>query len=247
MRTIADLPKADPEEFFAVAGFRRGIPIFPVRRAGHHSLRKTRRSQMKLLRVVLITICVLGVAALALAFSGLYNVSARVPHLAPTALLLEAVRERSIEHHSSKIEWPAASDDQTLAMAGAVHFDATCRKCHGAPGQPQEEFSQGLYPKPPNLSAEEEMSREEIFWVIDNGLKMTGMPSFGVNHAREEIIAMTAFVEKLPELNAGRYARFIEEAKAQGVGEGHHHGESEPDQHPGASPGQTHEDNGHLH
>jgi hypothetical protein len=202
---------------------------------------------MKPFWIVVTTVSALIVAAILFAVSGIYNVSARAPHLAPTSLLLEAVRERSIEHHSSKIEWPTASDDQTLAMAGAVHFDATCRKCHGAPGRPQDEFAQGMYPHPPLLSTGKELDRDEIFWVVDNGLKMTGMPAFGVNHAHEEIIAITAFVEKLPELDDGSYAQFIEKAKMQGGGEGHHHGESESDMHPAESPGQTHELDGHHH
>jgi mono/diheme cytochrome c family protein len=199
---------------------------------------------MKPFWIVISTVGALIVAAILFAVSGIYNVSARVPHLAPTTLLLEGVRERSIEHHSSKIEWPA-SDGPALAMAGAIHFDATCRKCHGAPGIDQEEFAQGLYPKPPNLSAEKEMSREEIFWVIDNGLKMTGMPAFGVNHEHDEIIAMTAFIQKLPELDAGSYAQFIQEAKAQVGDEDHHHGASGHDEHADEPDGHTHDTENH--
>jgi mono/diheme cytochrome c family protein len=200
---------------------------------------------MKPFWIVTSTICVLILAALAYAVSGLYNVSARVPHLTPTALLLEAVRDRSIAHYSSKIKLPAPGDP-TAAMVGAVHFDATCRKCHGAPGKPQEEFAQGLYPKPPLLSeSAKELSREEIFWVIDNGLKMTGMPAFGVNHEREEIIGMTAFIEKLPQLDDQGYVQFVQQAMARGFGEEHHHGASAPDMHSDEPPGHTGGTQGH--
>jgi mono/diheme cytochrome c family protein len=196
---------------------------------------------MKPLWIVLSTVCVLILAAIAFALSGLYNVSARVPHLAPTALLLDAARDRSVAHYSSKIMLPAPGKP-TAAMVGAVHFDATCRKCHGAPGNPQEEFAEGLYPKPPLLSeSAKELTRKEIFWVIDNGLKMTGMPAFGVNHEREEIIGMTAFIEKLPELDAQGYAQFVQQAKAQGFGEGHHPEESAPEKQSDESHGHTHE------
>lgn len=202
---------------------------------------------MKSSWVVLITICVLGAAALGFAFSGLYNVSARVPHLAPTTLLLEAVRERSIEHHSGAIELPAPGDP-AAAMTGAVHFDATCRKCHGAPGKPQEEFAEGLYPKPPSLAeSAKELDRKEIFWIIDNGLKMTGMPAFGVNHQRDEIIALAAFIEKLPELDAQGYAQFVKQAKAHGGGEGHHHGAPGEEMHSDEPGGHSHETESHHH
>lgn len=197
---------------------------------------------MKPISIVLITICALIVAAVAFAVSGLYNVSARVPHLAPTTMLLEMVRNRSISHHSSKVDLPAL-DDPEVAMAGAVHFDATCRKCHGAPGQSQEEFSQGLYPNPPVLSATaRQRSRKEIFWIIDNGLKMTGMPAFGGNHEPEEISAMAAFIKKLPELDEQAYAQFVQQAMAHG-GEDHHHGDSEPHEHPNEPHGHPHESN----
>ena len=200
---------------------------------------------MKPLSIVICTLCALIVAAVAFAVSGLYNVSARVPHLTPTALLLEAARDRSIAHYSSKIELPAQLDPMA-AMVGAVHFDATCRKCHGAPGKPQEEFAEGLYPKPPSLTESAgDLDRKEIFWVIDNGLKMTGMPAFGVNHEPEEIIGMTAFIKKLPELDEQSYTQFVEQALANGLGEDHHHGESAPEVHPDEPHGHSHEDYGH--
>jgi mono/diheme cytochrome c family protein len=152
---------------------------------------------MKPFRIVLSTIGVLIVGVIVFTVSGRYNVSARVPHLAPTALLLEAARDRSIAHYSSKIELPAQADPKA-AMVGAVHFDATCRKCHGAPGKSQEEFAEGLYPKPPSLTESAgELDRKEIFWVIDNGLKMTGMPAFGDNHEREDIIGIWRMTHRI--------------------------------------------------
>lgn len=179
---------------------------------------------MKPLWVVFGTLCILLFAALGFALSGLYNISARVPHLAPTTLLLETVRNRSIARHSNEIMLPSF-DQPEFAQSGAIHFDATCQKCHGAPGQPREEFAQGLYPAPPSLRmAMDGLSREEIFWVISNGLKMTGMPAFGGNHKREDMAGMVAFIEKLPDFDDQDYNRFIEEATAF-IGSKDHHGE----------------------
>jgi hypothetical protein len=60
---------------------------------------------------------------------------------------------------------------------------------------------------------------------------------------------MTAFIEKLPEFDAGSYARFIEEAKAQGGDEGHHYDDeaSAPEGHSDELHGHSHEENGHHH
>lgn len=182
---------------------------------------------MKSFWIVLGTLFVLIGAAMGFALSGIYNVSARVTHFALTSMLLETVREHSITSHSSQIKLPPLTSE--LAQKGAMHFDGTCVKCHGAPGQPQEEFAQGLYPAPPSLeTVMNELSKEEIFWVINNGLKMTGMPAFGINHEREEIVGMTAFIEKLSTLDDQQYRKFVEETREVETGKGHHHHENSP-------------------
>ena len=191
---------------------------------------------MKSLRIVIYTICVLIVFSVGFLLTGLYNISARVPHFAPTLALLELVRDRSIAHHSKTMEAPPLNmNNIELARKGVIHFDETCRKCHGAPGKPREEFAEGLYPAPPHLEGEEnELSPTEIFWVIKNGLKMTGMPAFGINHEIEEIAGMTVFIGKLPNLDAAGYQQFVDEARAVNAG-GHHH------MHEEESPTDTHE------
>lgn len=184
---------------------------------------------MKSFKIVFWTVCVLIIAAVGYAVSGLYNISAEVPHLAPTYMFLEMVRDRSVAHHSKSVDLPAL-DNAALALNGSIHFDETCRKCHGAPGLQQEEFAEGLYPAPPSLeTAMDELNSAEIFWIIENGLKMTGMPAFGINHESEEIAGMTAFIKKLPDLDAAGYRQFVDEAKATATG-GHHHSEEEASQ-----------------
>jgi len=177
---------------------------------------------MKSFWIVLCTLGVLIVIGTAFALSGVYNMSARVPHLAPTFLLLETVRDRAIAHHSKSVEL-SALDNADLVRNGAIHFDETCRKCHGAPGVMREEFAEGLYPEPPALETDmDELRPAEIFWVIENGLKMTGMPSFGINHEKEEIAGMTAFIKRLPELDGDGYRQFVMAAKAEDTGEHYH-------------------------
>ncbi len=203
---------------------------------------------MKPFWISICTVCVLIVAGVGFALSGLYNISATVPHLSPTFMFLEAARERSIAHHSKTVELPAL-DNAELARNGSIHFDETCRKCHGAPGLQQEEFAEGLYPAPPSLeTATDELSPAEIFWVIENGLKMTGMPAFGINHEREEIAGMTAFIEALPELDAAGYRQFIDEAKTLYSGEHHHDlGEVSPETSTSDTQGHIDEDEDHHH
>jgi len=147
-------------------------------------------------------------------FSGIYNVSAMVPHWSITFDILEEARDQSISYHSKGIVAPSLNDPK-MEDAGFHHFQDTCRLCHGAPGIASSEFAQGLYPSPPDLASSDlhqEMNDSEIFWIIKNGLKMTGMPSFGVTHSDQEIWDIVAFIDRLSTLQPDQYKAIVKEA-----------------------------------
>jgi Cytochrome C oxidase, cbb3-type, subunit III len=169
--------------------------------------------------IVICTVGFLAIVSLMSAMSGIYNVSARDPHWALTSFLLETARDHSISRHSANLKLPPLGKPE-LALKGALHFNETCWKCHGAPGINPEEYADGLYPAAPPLeSVATDLKIKNIFWTIDNGIKMTGMPSFGVTHSKDEILAMVAFIEKLPTLDAQRYRQFVDQAKSRFGGE----------------------------
>ena len=62
-----------------------------------------------------------------------------------------------------------------------LHFADHCAICHGNDGSGDTMLGRGLYPKPPDLRAAEtqNLSDGDIFWIIENGVRLTGMPAFG--------------------------------------------------------------------
>jgi hypothetical protein len=66
-----------------------------------------------------------------------------------------------------------------------------------------QKFSEGLQPDPPDLKdIVKEREPAELFWVVKNGIKMTGMPSFGATGvADNEIWTIIAFIKKLPNVS----------------------------------------------
>lgn len=64
--------------------------------------------------------------------------------------------------------------------AGMEHFADHCAICHDNDGSGQTDIGKGLYPKPPDLRQErtQSLSDGEIFWIIQNGVRFTGMPAF---------------------------------------------------------------------
>jgi len=163
---------------------------------------------------LIVAVCFSAAAALFI-WSGFYNVSARVPHWKLTFLIMEGLREESVAAHSRGITAPSL-DAPDLIAVGFAHFHETCRLCHGAPGYKRAEFAEGLYPSPPQLDSDEirtEVSNAELFWIIQNGLKMTGMPAFGNTHTDRQIWSIAAFVRHLPKLDPAAYEKMVENLK----------------------------------
>lgn len=66
-------------------------------------------------------------------------------------------------------------------------------------------MGRGLYPKPPNLSGRDtqKLSDGEIFWIIENGVRFTGMPSFGGQPgSQEDSWKLVRFIRHLPHLTS---------------------------------------------
>lgn len=155
---------------------------------------------------------------------GIYNVAADKPHWEATYHVLEWARNRSIAAHSEGIIPPESLKEPEAAEQGVAHYHDTCRHCHGAPGEAPAEFARGLYPRPPELAPGAGLvglGNGEIFWVVKNGLKMTGMPAFGGHHKDEELWHVVALLEALPEMDPAAYGELVRQAEAAG---GHRHG-----------------------
>jgi thiosulfate dehydrogenase len=75
---------------------------------------------------------------------------------------------------------PIAANEETY-MAGADIYREHCAVCHGLPGQQQTAIARGMFPKPPALFRGKGVTDDpagETYWKVDNGIRLTGMPSF---------------------------------------------------------------------
>ena len=172
------------------------------------------------MRYVLSTLAVLILGAAAFVWSGLFDVAATNHHSGPVHWLMEQARMRSIRVHAAGLQPPAGLDDPQTILMGADHFAAHCAVCHGAPGVPKGDIALGLYPAPPDLAqAAARYSPGELFWILKNGIKMSGMPAWS-DHSDEELWSAVAFIEKLPGMTEQDYAKLVMANMANG---GHHH------------------------
>jgi mono/diheme cytochrome c family protein len=172
---------------------------------------------------------VVSAAALGWAYSGQYDVAADAPHWDVTTRTMATIRDRSIAAGAAGLTVPNLADPALIAL-GAEHYAGMCTGCHLAPGVGDNEMRQGLYPKPPNLTARRNRSPAQSFWIIKHGLKMSGMPAWGVTHDDEAIWGLVAFLQQLPTMDAVAYAALTQDAgEADHDYDEHEHGEHDHD------------------
>ena len=162
---------------------------------------------VRLLAVIGFLAIVVAIGAGVFFLGGFYSVAGTDPEPGAVTWALIQTRQASIARHATD-KPPIAIDDMDQVRAGARAFsERGCWHCHGAPGVEWSKFSEGLRPDPADLK-EVVPNRDprELFWVVKNGIKMTGMPSFGaIDVPDQEIWAIAAFLKKLPTVTDDDY------------------------------------------
>jgi mono/diheme cytochrome c family protein len=153
----------------------------------------------------------IGVASSLAIYAGTYDVAADEPHSQPVFWLMQTVRDRSIAAHATDAV-PVDLNDPKRIASGAAQYAEMCSTCHLAPGMKRTEISWGLYPRAPEFRRGSRLTPAEQFWVVKHGIKMTGMPSWGVTHDDELLWDIVAFLRKMPELTADEYQALVRRA-----------------------------------
>jgi mono/diheme cytochrome c family protein len=157
--------------------------------------------------ITLAVLLALGTSAAALVvYGGVYDVAAIHQHTAPVYAVLDLAKTRSIEVRARCIAAPSLAGSE-LAERGFRLYRDHCVICHGAPGVPRGDPGKGMLPLPTDLvQAGRERSPEYIYWVVENGIRMTGMPAWRFRLDAGDRWAVTAFVVGLPALSPRDYA-----------------------------------------
>src|SRR5688572_22246058 len=133
-------------------------------------------------------------------------------HTAPVYWVLEATMRQAVRRRAADITPPPLSDPELVRRGFLLHRES-CLQCHGAPGVSPHDVGKALLPAPNNLvQTALEWKAAEIYWVTKSGLKMTGMPAWGMRYSDEDLWAIVAFVKHMPRLTARAYAEMGERA-----------------------------------
>lgn len=130
------------------------------------------------------------------------GISARAEPSRAEARLARALRSWAIPSDARDARNPVPAGPAAIS-AGLAHFADHCAVCHGNDGSGQTPVGQGLYPKPPDLRAERTqlLSDGELFYIIENGVRLTAMPAWGGGERdRRESWQLVHFIRHLPQL-----------------------------------------------
>lgn len=131
------------------------------------------------------------------------GVSARRPPSSTEALLARAARHLLIPEAARRRVNPVEPSPEAIAR-GRAHFADHCATCHGNDGKGGTMYGRGLSPRVPDLTrpATQELSDGELYWIIENGVRMTGMPAFasGSPSDAKETWQLVDFIRSLPRI-----------------------------------------------
>jgi mono/diheme cytochrome c family protein len=123
----------------------------------------------------------------------------------PSALeiaIARGARSISIPSDAKGQKAPHPATPENLEK-GKEHFADHCATCHGNDGSGHTLIGLNLYPKPPDmrLAETQNLTDGELFYIISNGVRMTGMPGWATSHKPEETWDLVDFIRHLPQVS----------------------------------------------
>lgn len=139
---------------------------------------------------------------------GLTPIAASDGHWRITQRFLGFTMTQTVRMQSLGIRAPPL-DDPALVLKGAGHYAGSCAACHGAPGQPRAMEVRQMAPEPPHLAASpsepSDWTSPQLFWIVKHGIKYSAMPAWPSQQRDDEVWAMVAFLQRLPDMDAAQY------------------------------------------
>lgn len=119
------------------------------------------------------------------------------------AMMARRMRAWAVPADLANEKNPLPATPEVLAEAMA-HWADHCATCHGNDGKGETAIGKKLYPRAPDMTlpATQELSDGALFAIIENGIRLTGMPGWGTGTAESAHGSWTLvhFIRHLPKL-----------------------------------------------
>ena len=157
--------------------------------------------------------------------------------------------EEFLARHARRIATPASAkrlkNPESLTPEifeeASSHWMEHCAGCHAPDGGGDALVGKNLYPQAADMKSPtvQGLTDGELFYIISNGIRFTGMPAWGGEDSPEDIWKLVLFIRHLPQLTPqeldamkrGAEHEHEHETAQPGAPGGHEHGETTPHQH----------------
>ena len=136
------------------------------------------------------------------------GISARVEPSALEVRIARTLRGWAIPRDARAATNPIPASPDVLGK-GLAHFADHCAGCHANDGSGQTAMGRAMYPRAPDLRgpASQHLTDGELFYIIENGVRLTGMPGWGGPGTAAGSWHLVHFIRHLPALTAEEQAR----------------------------------------
>ncbi len=137
---------------------------------------------------------------------GFYDISVTAQHTQPVYSLLETTMAHSVKRRARELSPPPPLGAEPQVQRGAICYRDKCQQCHGGPGVAQGEIGLSMQPLPgPLVDAAARWDARELYWITREGIKMSGMPAWRYRLSNDDLWAVVAFLQRLPQLNPQQF------------------------------------------
>jgi mono/diheme cytochrome c family protein len=147
-------------------------------------------------RIVIIIVAVIVAITAYLLFG--YGISALpAPGRVESAVAMTA-RNWYLAREANMVPPPPARAPGDVAAGGGL-FGMECASCHGKTGRKPSPIGRSMYPRPADLgsAAVQKLSDRELFAVVKNGIRLSGMPGFAHIDSDAQIWQLVAYIRSL--------------------------------------------------
>jgi mono/diheme cytochrome c family protein len=142
-------------------------------------------------------------AVLIFIWIGSRGISAKAQPGRVETMVARTMRRLAMPRTARDLENPVTVTPEVISE-GMAHYADHCAACHANDGSGETELGLGLYPKPPDmrLDATQSLTDGELFYIIENGVRLTGMPAWstGTEEGKQSTWHLVHFIRELPRL-----------------------------------------------
>ncbi len=153
------------------------------------------KMRLRIMRtIVVLAVVLIGIALMRFNLTALHEPG-------PVETRLANLPKRFFIYRASLHEIPPRPHDTKASIErGGTHYGLDCGVCHADDGRAQRQPGQWMYPRASDLTSKQvqSYSDQELFWIIQNGIRFTGMPAFGDVETPDHVWDLVNYVRTLP-------------------------------------------------